>query len=102
MVSWIKSGIVTTKCTIYQKNGDRTYKFNNELCSKYPLSNQCLNEKELQKNNGRPIKISTRYDAVIHDMNRVPTDRFKDALNKRYKVENRFATLVRNNWLRHS
>jgi len=96
------NGIVTTKCTISQKNGDRTYKFDNELCSKCPLRDHCLNEKELQKNKGRAIKISTRYDAIIHDMHRVSTDGFKDALNKRYKVENRFATLVRNNWLRRS
>lgn len=96
------SGVVSTKCIVSQKSGERTYKFDNRFCLHCSLRNQCLSEKELQKFKARTIKISTRYDATIHDMIRLSTDGFKDAINKRYKVESRFATLVRNNWLRRN
>lgn len=38
----------------------------------------------------------------MKDMHRISTDEFKIARDKRYKIERRFATMVRNHGLRRS
>ena len=42
----------------------------------------------------------TRYDAILKDKERNETKEFKKAINNRYIVERRFATLVNNHGLR--
>lgn len=82
---------------------DNTYvilKFDAKFCTKCPLRDQCLYENDLNKNRGRKIKLPTRYDAVVKDIHRISTEEFKEAKNKRTKIERRFATLVRNHGLR--
>ena len=44
--------------------------------------------------------MSRRYDAVITDRKRVETKEFVEAYNNRYKIERRFATMVRKHGLR--
>ncbi|WHH60636.1 transposase [Petroclostridium sp. X23] len=46
------------------------------------------------------MEIHLRYDAVLHDLKRSKTKECEEALNKRFKIERRFATMVRNNGLR--
>ena len=48
------------------------------------------------------MEIAERYDALINDQLRNSKESFKMAQNKIYKVERRFATLVRNHGLRRS
>ena len=45
-------------------------------------------------------ELAIAYDAILNDRKRVKTKEFKIAINKRSKVERRFATLVRNHGLR--
>jgi hypothetical protein len=66
------------------------------------LKDQCLyrdkNGKLLHK--GRRLEVPLRYDAVLRDMKRNETQEFEEAGNKRFKIERRFATMVRNHGLR--
>ena len=85
----------------YDKVGKRETikcKFAKATC---PLNDKCLKKYKYDKiHSGRYVLVALRYDAVLHDMKRVETEAFKEAMNKRYKVERRFATMVRNHGLR--
>lgn len=94
------NGVTSTKFFNDKDNVYRTFTFNKKSCTQCPLRDQCLYENDLKKNRGRVIKLSTRYDAVMKDMHRVSTEEFKIARDKRYKIERRFATMVRNHGLR--
>ena len=80
----------------------KVFKFDKTECSKCPLKDQCLykskNGKLLHK--GRRLEVPLRYDAVLRDLKRNDTQEFEEASNKRFKVERRFATMVRNHGLR--
>jgi transposase len=80
----------------------KVFKFDKSECSKCPLKDQCLykdkNGKVLHK--GRRVEVPLRYDAVLRDMKRNMTEEFKKASNMRFKIERRFATMVRNHGLR--
>lgn len=89
----------------YDKTEDKEskiFKFDKKICQQCPLKEQCLykdkNGKFLSK--GRRLEVPLRYDAVLRDMKRVETKEYKEANNKRFKVERRFATMVRNHGLR--
>jgi len=88
----------------YDKVGKREtikFKFAKATCQSCPLNDKCLQKYKGDKiHSGRYVVVALRYDAVLHDMKRVETEAFKEALNKRYKVERRFATMVRNHGLR--
>ena len=80
----------------------KVFKFDKSDCSKCPLKDQCL-YKDKNGNiphKGRRLEVPLRYDAVLNDIRRNETQRFEEASNKRFKVERRFATLVRNHGLR--
>lgn len=96
------NGVTSTKFTISKDGSFINFTFNAKSCTKCPLRDQCLYTNEFKKNKGRIIRISTRYDAVMRDMHRVSTEEFRIANNKRYKVERRFSTLVRNHGLRRN
>lgn len=101
------NGITTTDYTIVKgKSNDKdmlSFKFDKNLCLECTLKDQCLHKRKDGKSYLiRRVKISTRYDAVLNDLDRVQTEDFKNAYNKRYKVERRFATMVRNCGLRRS
>lgn len=53
-------------------------------------------------NGARRFEVPMRYDVVLSDLKRVKTEEFQSALNNRFKVERRFATMVRNHGLRRS
>jgi hypothetical protein len=100
------NGITTIE---YVRTNNRTnkkefkvFKFDKSECSKCPLKDQCLykdkNGKLLHK--GRRLEVPLRYDAVLRDMKRNATQEFEEASNMRFKVERRFATMVRNHGLR--
>jgi transposase len=95
-------GVTSTKFTISEKKSIITFTFDAKSCTSCPMREQCLYEKDLKRKNGRVIQISPRYDAVIRDMHRVSTEEFQVAKNKRYIIERRFATMVKNHGLRRS
>lgn len=80
----------------------KTFKFDKITCQQCPLKDQCLYQDKNGKiaRKGRRLDVPIRYDAWLNDMKRVETQEFKEASNKRYKVERRFATMVRNHGLR--
>lgn len=96
----------TDEYTIYidkQKKNQKykRFKFDKEDCDVCPLRGQCLIQKDgkfTQK--ARPIFIEERYDIIAKDMARTETEAFKAAYKRRYIVERRFATMVRNHGLR--
>ena len=66
------------------------------------LKDQCLYKDKSGKvvSKGRRLDVPLRYDAVLRDMKRVESEEFEEAINKRLKVERRFATMVKNHELR--
>jgi transposase len=80
-----------------RKLNEIAFYFEKSVCSKCILRDKCYSAKVTS---GRTLKIPARYDAVMHDKEYNKTTEFKEARDKRYKVERRFATLVRNHGLR--
>jgi len=82
----------------------KVFKFDNSTCKNCRLREQCIYKDKNGKpqGGGRRLKVSIRYDAVLKDKKRVETKEFEEASNKRFKVERRFATMVRNHGLRRS
>lgn len=74
------------------------FKFDRNICSNCPLKDNCIDRNTTAK--GRRVEINARYDALIHDKKRIETPEFNEAINKRFKVERRFATMVANHGLR--
>ena len=96
------NGCITTNLRIREtKNGSNEIivKYSESQCQECLLREQCIANK---KTKVRTLNLSTRYDAVTRDIHRNKTEEFKKAADKRYIVERRFATLVRNNNLRRS
>jgi transposase len=79
------------------KNDEFVFKFSKDQCSNCPLFEQCVGS---SRKKARVVRVSGRYDAVTRDLHRNQTQEYKEAANKRYIVERRFATLVRNHGLR--
>jgi len=89
----------------YNKTTNRDmkqYQFDPKLCGACPLIRQCIYTLKNGRfqNKGRKLDVFLRYDAVLEDQTRTATEEFTIAYNKRYKVERRFATMVRNHGLR--
>lgn len=80
----------------------KVFKFDKRICQQCPLKDQCLYKDKSGKvvSKGRRLDVPLRYDAVLRDMKRVESEEFEEAINKRFKVERRFATMVRNHGLR--
>jgi len=76
------------------------FKFTKEQCQNCPLKQDCLRSNE--KTYFRKVEIPVSYDVFKKDRIRNVTLEFQQAYNKRYKVERRFATLVRNHSARRS
>lgn len=85
-----------------QNRDMKEFQFDTKDCSQCPLIDQCIyrlkNGKYCHKS--RHVTVYLRHDAVLTDQARVVTPEFTIAYNKRYKIERRFATLVRNHGLR--
>jgi uncharacterized protein YxeA len=85
-----------------QKREIKVFEFDPKDCSQCPLKEKCIYK--MKNGNiaslGKKLKVNSRYDAVSNDRERINTEAFTKAYNKRYKVERRFATLVRNHGLR--
>lgn len=100
------NGITTEEYAITKNKANdtdfKTFKFDKVICQQCPLKDQCLYQDKNGKvaSKGRRLDVPLRYDAWLNDMKRVETQEFKEASNKRYKVERRFATMVRNHGLR--
>ena len=79
----------------------RTFKFSNEDCAKCPLREACVDKTKSGKirSKHKTLRLTRRHDAMYLDLKRTETNEFKIAMNKRYIVERRFATLVRNHGL---
>ncbi len=78
------------------------FKFPRSECDKCKLRDECLHKikKRTKRENFRKLRVSTRYDAILKDKERNETKEFKKAINNRFIVERRFATLVNNHGLR--
>jgi len=90
---------------IHDKTNNRDikrFKFDPKLCGACPLIRQCIFTKKDGKlqSKGRKLEVYLRHDAILRDKARTATEEFNIAYNKRYKVERRFATMVRNHGLR--
>jgi transposase len=73
------------------------------VCRTCALREQCIRKTPKGKiHGGRRLEVPVRYDAVINDLKRVGTKEFQAAQNNRFKVERRFATMVRNHGLRRA
>ena len=102
------NGIVTTifDISIY-KNKQRDYeykvfKFDRKDCANCKFKDKCLEKNKNGKftRRSKDLDVPMRYDAILNDLHKVTTKDFEIAYNKRYKVERRFATMVRNHGLR--
>lgn len=82
----------------------KVFKFDNRTCKQCPLKEECLYKDKNGKpqGGGRRLKIPVRYDAVLKDQKYIETKEFEEAINKRFKIERRFATMARNHGLRRS
>lgn len=96
------NGCITENYRISKNKEIIRFKFSKEICTKCPKRELCISPKNFNKNVGRNVEVSVRYDVVIRDKKRNETSEFEVTLNKRYIVERRFATLVRNHGLRRS
>jgi transposase len=100
------NGITTEKyIMIYSKSYKKDFKrfkFDKKICSQCPLRDQCLYKDKNGKllRSARIVDVPIRYDAILSDMKRNESQEFEEASNKRFKVERRFATMVRNHGLR--
>jgi len=100
------NGIATEEYVLSRNKTNDTdfkvFKFDKTICQQCPLREQCLYKDKNGKvaSKGRRLDVPLRYDAVLKDMKRVETKEFEEASNKRFKVERRFATMVRNHGLR--
>ena len=98
------NGIISTNFKVAsQKDKEfRVFKFDRKDCDSCKFRDKCLmknkNGKIIRKS--RNLEVPLRYDAVLNDLQRVTTKEFETAYNKRYKIERRFATMVRNHGLR--
>lgn len=92
------NGVITTFVKTYE---DRlTFKFSTNTCKACPLRNNCFPKRDLKKNSGRQVTVNPRYDVMLIARERIETEDFKSAMNKRFKIERRFATQVLNHGLR--
>ena len=80
----------------------KVFKFNKEDCGNCNFKDKCLAKDKNGKftRRSRDLDVPIRYDAILNDLHRVKTREFEIAYNMRYKVERRFATMVRNHGLR--
>lgn len=98
------NGIKTTKYKFVINNGKKykRFKIDQLICEKCKLRDECLSKNKAGKITVKSkfLLVPERYDSVLRDRKRVETKEFKEAINKRSKVERRFATLVLNHGLR--
>lgn len=75
------------------------FKFDMANCKDCPLREKCLPP---DRKGARSLEIDERYKVLKEDLKRMDTEEFTTAMNRRFIVERRFATLVRNHGLRRS
>lgn len=93
------------RITYHKKPHNREVKvfiFDFKDCRECPLKEKCIYKLKTGKfqSLSKRLTVHSRYDAMITDGDRVDAEAFTAAYNKRYKIERRFATLVRNHGLR--
>ena len=99
------NNIVTSEFKPYIDKDGKEYKhfyFDRKHCDKCEFREECLGKNKNGKITGRSkrLRVNKRYDAVLLDKERVQTEEFQEAKNKRFKIERRFATMVINHCLR--
>lgn len=98
------NGMISTSYKIINDGGKefKKFQFDRKNCDICSLRDKCLMKNKNGKitRKSKDIRVSIRYDAILNDLQRVMTAEFELAYNKRYKVERRFATMVRNHGLR--
>jgi hypothetical protein len=82
---------------------DLIFKFDRNACMTCPLREKCIGKnKEGYFKGSRIVEIDMRYRTILKAKERAITDEFNEAMNRRYIIERRFATMVRNHGLRRS
>lgn len=98
------SGVKSTeyKTTMHYSKEYRRFKIDQLICEKCKLRSQCLSKNKAGAITVKSkfLMVPSRYDAVLRDLERVATEDFKNAYDKRYKIERRFAAMVMNHGLR--
>jgi transposase len=94
------AGVMSVSNRVLKNQKEVRINFPKEACSKCQYKRDCMPSIDCDKGYGRSIDVNIRYDAVIRDMNRAKTPEFDKAMNRRFIIERRFATLVRNHSLR--
>lgn len=94
------AGVDSVISRVYNNEKEIRINFPKDACSKCELRDKCMPESRSDKGYGRSIDVNIRYDAGVRDIKRSKPLEFTKAMNKRYIVERRFATLVRNHGLR--
>lgn len=75
------------------------FKFDKADCKNCPLREKC---QPLDKKGARSLELDERYRVLKEDLKRMDSEEFQTAMNRRFIVERRFATLVKNHGLRRS
>ena len=75
------------------------FKFDKADCKNCPLREKC---QSLDKKGARSLELDERYRVLKEDLKRMDSEEFQTAMNRRFIVERRFATLVKNHGLRRS
>lgn len=101
------NGKVTRNFKIIEnKSTDKTekvFKFDLNDCRACPLREQCVGKTKAGHFKGaRKVTIDVRHRTILKAKKWNQTEAFQVAMNRRYIVERRFATLVRNHGLRRS
>lgn len=99
------NNIISTEFKPYTDKDGKEYKhfyFNRKHCDICEFGEECLRKNKNGKimERTKRLRVGKRHDAILRDKERVLTEEFKEAKNKRSKVERRFATMVANHGLR--
>lgn len=96
------AGVESISNRVSKNQKEMRINFPKEACNNCIHKKECMPAIECDKGHGRAFDINIRYDAVIRDKKRTKTLEFDVAMNRRFIIERRFATLVRNHGLRRS
>jgi len=94
-------GCQSIKTVKFEKTNKIKYTFDKTICETCPFKSDCYGNDSKFKS-GRYIKIDYNYDGVIRDKSRNKQVDFEKTMKKRFKIERRFATMVRKFGLRRS
>lgn len=94
-------GHKSIKVVQHEKSKKHKFLFDKNICNSCPKKEECTGNTTKFKN-GRFIEVHERYDAVLTDKKLITQEDYIKTINKRYKIERRFALMLRKFGLRRS